>query len=107
MLINETKINIKLLIYCKALRGAIMKEELIEQVLLDYSDKIFGFCLVKTSNVFEAEDLAQIILMNLFTSLKKQNEITNLDGYIYKFCFYTWSNFVRENIKYWQTPKID
>lgn len=84
-----------------------MKEVFSDELINRYSKKIFGFCLSKTKNVFDAEDLSQEILMNLYLALDKEQVINNLEGFIYKLCFYTWSNYVRKNIKYWRVEKSD
>jgi len=84
-----------------------MKEQILENLITKYSKKIFGFSLSKTKNVFDAEDLSQEILMNLYEALNKDRKIYNLDAFIYKICFYTWSNYVRRNIDHWQITKGD
>ncbi len=84
-----------------------MEKSFIEEIVNKYSKKIFGFAMSKTKNVFEAEDLSQEILMNLAEALQKDQDIYNLDGFIYKLSFYTWSNYVRKNIDFWRTEKRD
>ncbi len=84
-----------------------MKKSYTEEIVNKYSKKIFGFAMSKTKNVFEAEDLSQEILMNLAETLQKDQDIYNLDGFIYKLSFYTWSNYVRKNIDFWRTEKRD
>ena len=43
--------------------------------------------------------------MNLAHALEKGQEINNLDGFIYKLYFYTWSNYVRNSINHWYVEK--
>ncbi|MBQ8566994.1 MAG: sigma-70 family RNA polymerase sigma factor [Clostridia bacterium] len=46
------------------------KKELTELLANEYMDKIFYFCLKKTGNVHEAEDLSQDIALNIIVSLE-------------------------------------
>ncbi len=47
------------------------KNILIHNLILDYAEKLFYFCLKKTSNHYSAEDLASDILLNIMTALEK------------------------------------
>lgn len=79
-----------------------MKIVVSDELINEYSKKIYSFSMSKTHNVVDAEDLSQEILMNLTNALSKEKDIENINGYIYKICFYTWSNYVRKNIEHWQ-----
>jgi len=56
-----------------------MKNELVTE----YAEKIFYFCLRKCSNAVEAEDLTQDIMLNIFTSLQATNP-DNLPAYVWR-----------------------
>ena len=47
------------------------KNILIQNLIHDYAEKLFYFCLKKTSNNYAAEDLASDILLNIITALEK------------------------------------
>ena len=47
------------------------KNLLIHNLIHDYAEKLFYFCLKKTSNNYAAEDLASDILLNIITALDK------------------------------------
>jgi len=66
-----------------------------------YAKKIFGFAYSKLQNTSLAEDLSQDIYLALFDGLKRQQHISDLDGYVYTICCYTWSKFLRKNKKHW------
>ncbi|MGL6174332.1 MAG: RNA polymerase sigma factor, partial [Cellulosilyticaceae bacterium] len=80
-----------------------LTEELIQQ----YSKKIFGFALNKTKDINQAEELSQEIFLNLVGALKEGKEIIAMDQYVYTLCYYTWSKYVRKNIKSWRDESID
>lgn len=48
-----------------------MTEKLITEFTENYMEKLFYFCLRKTGNSFEAEDLTSDIMLNILTALKK------------------------------------
>lgn len=47
------------------------KNLLIHNLIHDYAEKLFYFCLKKTSNNYAAEDLTSDILLNIITALEK------------------------------------
>ena len=47
------------------------KDILIHNLVEDYAEKIFYFCLKKTGNAHEAEDLTSDILLNVIAALRK------------------------------------
>ena len=51
--------------------NACEKDILIHDLIEDYAEKIFYFCLKKTGNAHEAEDLTSDILLNVITALEK------------------------------------
>ena len=55
--------------------------EIIQNFVEEYMEKIFYFCLKKTSNQFEAEDLTQDICLNVIIALNKGTKPE---------CFYAW-----------------
>lgn len=72
-----------------------------------YAKKIFGFAVLKTNNVQDAEDLSQEILLSLYNSSEKINKVDNVDAYVYKICTYTWSNFYRRQRRHWNGVDIE
>lgn len=70
-----------------------------ESMLCEYAKKIYGFAYSKTRNIADAEDLSQDILTVLVGELSKKKEIEYPDSYIYRICCYTWSKYLRRNVK--------
>ena len=73
-----------------------------EQIIARYAKKIYGFSYGKTGNTWDAEELAQEIILVLCQDRVWKQEIDNLDAYIYRICRYTWSNYVRSNVRHWR-----
>ena len=63
----------------------------------EYAKKILGFAYSKTQDSYLAEDLSQEILSSLIDSLKRHEEIENLDAFVYTVASYTWSKYLRKN----------
>ena len=74
-------------------------EKLTEQ----YAKKIYGFAYGKTGNTHDAEDLSQSILLTLCKIDFEGKDIADMDGYIWRVCNYTWSNFLRKNKPVWNS----
>ena len=85
----------------------MIKIEFTDEMVTQYAKKILGFAYSKTKNTCQAEDLAQEILCSLVDSLRKQNEIADLDGFIYTVSNYTWSKFLRKNKRHWNNFDVD
>ncbi|HZK34555.1 MAG TPA: RNA polymerase sigma factor [Bacillota bacterium] len=81
--------------------------EMDEKMIQGYAKKIMGFAYSKTNNLQTAEDLSQEILLALSSSLRRQERIDNMDGFVYRICSYTWSKFLRSNKKHWNNIDID
>ena len=60
-----------------------VKEEYLNSLTQNYMDKLFYFSLKKTGNGFEAENLAQDILLNIITSLERGNEPENFEAWVW------------------------
>ncbi|MGL4737558.1 MAG: RNA polymerase sigma factor [Cellulosilyticaceae bacterium] len=78
-----------------------------EELAKQYSKKIFGFAMGKTRDAYQAEELSQEIFLNIAKALQEGKEIEALDAYIYTLCYYTWSKYVRRNIKSWRDTSIE
>lgn len=74
--------------------------KLSENLLEEYTKKILGFAYEKTGNSYEAEELAQEIMLQLLSCKSKQIEVEHLSSFIYTVSCYTWSKYLRKNKKY-------
>jgi RNA polymerase sigma factor (sigma-70 family) len=79
-----------------------MLTKINDEFIKNYSKKIFGFAYSKTGNAYSAEDLSQEILLSLSDALSSSKNISDMDGYVWTICYYTWSKYLRKNKKTWQ-----
>lgn len=93
--------------YIEALQRTVRKIELNDELVQRYAKKILGFAYSKMHNSFGAEDLSQEILCSLADSLRRQDHISDMDGYVYTICCYTWSKYLRANKKHWNNLDVD
>lgn len=81
--------------------------KLSEALLSDYAKKILGFAYEKVGNSYEAEELAQEIMLQLLNCIHKQTEVEHLSSFVYTVCCYTWSKYLRKNKKHWDYVDLD
>ncbi len=59
------------------------REALINNLMENHLERIFYFCLRKTTNAYEAEDLASDILLNILTSLNRGTAPRMFDAWVW------------------------
>ena len=91
----------------KRLERVVISIKCSDELVRRYAKKILGFAYSKTHNTFQAEDLSQEILCSLADSLRRQEDISNMDSFVYTICCYTWSKFLRSNKKHWDNLDLD
>ena len=55
----------------------------IEEIIAEYADKIFGFCINRLNNIDDAQDLAQDILLEIVRCLPK-SDVSNISAWVWK-----------------------
>ncbi len=55
-----------------------------DKIITEYVPKLFGFAMKKLSDIDRAGELAAEITLQVYQTLLKQDNIANVDGYIYK-----------------------
>lgn len=81
--------------------------KLSEALLETYAKKILGFAYEKTGNSYEAEDLAQEIMVQLLVCIDKETNIEYLSSFVYTVCCYTWSKYLRKHKKHWDYASLE
>jgi len=81
--------------------------KLSEELLIHYTKKILGFAYEKTGSSYEAEDLAQEIMLQLTACIKRGREVEHVGSFIYTVCCYTWSKYLRSNKRHWNWTDIE
>lgn len=56
----------------------------IEQIILQYTESIFGYCIKRLNDIQDAQDLSQEILVECIRFLSNREDILNYDAYIWK-----------------------
>ena len=59
-----------------------MRDRLINEFVDSYMEKLFYFCLKKTGNHIEAEDLTQDIALQILTALNKGTIPTSFSAWV-------------------------
>ena len=61
-----------------------------------YMDRILGFAYNRTGDRSKAEDLAQDIIVEILTGLKRASEIRDFDAWVWSFARYTYCHWVEK-----------
>lgn len=81
-----------------------IEKNLVEEFVNNYMEKIFYFCLKKTSNIVDAEDLTQDIALNVIEGLNKGTIPNNYSAWVWQIARNIYSKWAtiqrirRENI---------
>ena len=83
-----------------------MEKQKADKIITDYLNKIYGFAVKKSYSYDEAEDLCSEIILEVYSSLLKSDEIFNMEGYIWRISEYTYAKYVSSKKKH-QGVSID
>lgn len=76
-----------------------MEKQFVDSTIEEYFQKIYGFAIMKTYSVDEAEELCAEMVKEVYVSLLRINEIVNVEGYVYRICENTFSKYVASKKK--------
>ena len=74
-----------------------MRDQRINEFIENYMEKIFYFCLKKTGNHIEAEDLTQDIALQIITALNKGTIPTSFSAWVWQIARNCYSVWAKEN----------
>ena len=77
-----------------------MKKEQADKIITEYLQKIYGFAVKKAYSYDEAEDICSEIVLEVYQSLLRSDEIANIEGYIWRISEHTYSKFVSSKKKH-------
>lgn len=77
-----------------------MDKQTADSIITEYLQKIYGFAIKKCYSYQEAEELCAEIIKETYISLLKAEEITNIDGYIWRISQYAFSKYVSRQKKH-------
>ena len=72
-------------------------EKLINEFTENYMKQLFFFCLKKTGNHFEAEDLAQDISLHIITALSNGTIPTSFSAWVWQIARNRYSRWAEKN----------
>ena len=73
-----------------------MRDRLINEFAESYMEKLFYFCLKKTENNIEAEDLTQDIALQIITALNKGTLPTSFSAWVWQIARNRYSVWAKE-----------
>jgi len=80
---------------------SLNKKRRIDEFTANYTEKLFYFCLKKTGDSYEAEDLASDIALNIITALEKGTVPMNFSAWIWQIArnrYSIWAKNKRKNL---------
>ena len=83
-----------------------MEKQKADKIITDYLNKIYGFAVKKSYSYDEAEDLCSEIILEVYSSLLKSDEIFNMEGYIWRISEHVYAKYVSAKKKH-QGVSID
>ena len=83
----------------KRCKEKTMDKKKADGIICEYLQKIYGFAIKKAFYHEEAEELSSEIVMEVYTTLLKSDEIYNLDGYVWRICNHVYAKFVSKKKK--------
>ena len=76
-----------------------MDKKKADEIICKYLQKIYGFAIKKAFYYDEAEEISSEIVMEVYSTLLKSDEIYNLDGYVWRICNHVYAKFVSRKKK--------
>lgn len=83
-----------------------MDKQKADEIITEYLPKLYGFAVRKSFSYAEAEELCSDIICELYSSLRKADEVYNTDGYVRRISEHVYSKFVSTKKKH-QGVSID
>nr|WP_302595663.1 sigma-70 family RNA polymerase sigma factor [uncultured Acetatifactor sp.] len=71
-----------------------MEKQKADQIITEYFQKIYGFAIKKCYSYEDAEELCAQIVQNVYLSLRKVEEIFNVEGYVWRISQNTYAKYV-------------
>ena len=76
-----------------------MEKKEVDSIVERYFKKVFGYALTKTKDLDSAEELASLIIYDVYKSLLKKDKCENIDGYVYRVASNVYARFVKGEVK--------
>lgn len=76
-----------------------MDKQRADKIITEYFQKIYGFAIKKCYSYEESEELCSEILQEVYTSLRRAEEVVNVEGYIWRISEHTYAKYVSSRKK--------
>lgn len=73
-----------------------MDKQKADLIITEYYKKLYGFALSKITCIDKAEELASRITLEVYSSLLKSEDVSNINGYIYRIACNVYARYVAE-----------
>lgn len=73
-----------------------MEKQTVDKLIVRFSGKIYGFAVKKSYSYDEAEDLCAEMTKEVYLSLLQAENVTNIEGYIWRICEHTFAKYVNQ-----------
>ena len=84
-----------------------MNRKEAEKITTEYLKPIFGFALKRCKNLQDAEDLSQEIVIKVFQTLCKRDNIENVNKFVWTIAHNALSNYYRDSKQNYIGTSID
>ncbi len=71
-----------------------MDKQTADKLITAYLPKLYGFAIKKAFSYAEAEELCADIVAEVYASLRKADDVVNIEGYIRRISEHTYARFV-------------
>lgn len=71
-----------------------MEKQKADRIITEYFQKLYGFAIKKCYSYQDAEELCAQIVQNVYLSLRKAEEIHNVEGYVWRISQNTYARYV-------------
>lgn len=76
-----------------------MQKSQADRIIKNYVKPLYGFAVNKMYDFAQAEELASAIVLEVYQVLLKQDNIANINSYIFKIAHNVWVRFIDEKYK--------
>ena len=77
-----------------------MEKQVADKIIAEYLKKLYGFAVTKTFSIDEAEELSEQIVLEVYKSLLKSENVANINGYIYRIASNVYARFVSDKSRF-------
>ena len=84
-----------------------MKKQDADRVIKEYIKPMYGFAMNKTRNINDAEELASMIIIQIYDVLIKKDNFIDLNSYVFRIAHNVWTKYLSEKTRVINNVFID